>query len=40
MQKLKREHKFFMGGFHSGAFVYTAIVLHGMYLRFRMFRGY
>ncbi|MFA9496477.1 MAG: hypothetical protein ACERKS_11240 [Candidatus Bathyarchaeota archaeon] len=40
MQKLKRGHKFFMGGFHSGAFVYTAIFLLGMCRRFRMLRGY
>jgi len=40
MRKLKREHKFFMGGFLSGAFVYTAIFLLGMYMRFRMLRGY
>ncbi len=40
MFKLQREHKFFMGGFFSSAFFYTAIFILGMYLRFRMLRGY
>ena len=39
MFKLSREHKFFMGGFLSGAFVYTFIFILGMYLRFQMLRG-
>jgi len=38
--KLKLGHKFFIGGFLSRAFVYTAIFLLGIYPRFRMFRGY
>ena len=40
MFKLTREHKFFMGGFLSGFVFYAAVFILGMYLRFRVLRGF
>jgi hypothetical protein len=35
MQKLKREYKFFMGGFLSGFVFYTTLFFLGFYLRIK-----
>lgn len=35
MQKLKREYKFFMGGFLSGFVFYMAMFFLGFYLRIK-----
>jgi len=35
MQKLKREHKFFMGGFLSGFAFYMTLFFLGFYLRIK-----
>ncbi len=35
MQKLKREYKFFMGGFLSGFAFYMTLFLLGFYLRIK-----
>ena len=39
MEPIKREHKYFMGGFLTGFFVYMAIFILGMVIRFRMISG-
>ncbi len=39
MKPLKREYKFFLGGFLTGGFVYIALFILSFYLRIRALRG-